>query len=167
MKIVYLFAIILIVYLAVLYIRFNYVLSHAHLPKVTQIERKFGIGSAMRYIAAGDSTAVGEGASSVEKTYPYKVAEYLGTKHTVEYKNVAVGGAKTQDIIDHELTAIIAYNPDIITISIGANDVTHLRSNSSISENYKTIVNELTAKHCRYSESQLGIFTASVLSKLA
>jgi lysophospholipase L1-like esterase len=105
-----------------------------------------GKGAELRYIAAGDSTAVGLGASSVDQTYPYKLAQYFAKDKHVVYKNVAKSGAKTTDVINNQLDRIIAFNPDIITISIGANDQTHLRSNGSIFKNYQTVLNTLTEK---------------------
>ncbi len=113
------------------------------LPAIDQSSKTFGHGPALRYIAAGDSTGVGVGASEAENTYPYKVAEFLGQTHTVEYKNIAVKGFRTEDVINKQLETIVAYNPDIITISIGANDATHLASSKKVLDNYKTIIGEL------------------------
>jgi lysophospholipase L1-like esterase len=122
--------------------------KHATNPTIVQMPMVFGNGvKHITYIAAGDSTAVGQGASNVTMSYPYKVAEYLASEGaTVHYSNVAVGGAKTQDVIAKQLAEIIAANPDIITISIGANDMTHFRTNASILKNDTTIINTLLEK---------------------
>lgn len=114
------------------------------LAKILQPEKKFGQSyNTLRYIAAGDSTAVGVGASSVEKTYSYKLAVALSEKNTVEYKNIAVAGSKTQDILDNQVNEIIKFNPGIVTISVGANDATHLNSEKTILSNLRKTLDTL------------------------
>jgi lysophospholipase L1-like esterase len=130
----------LLLELGIFYYKYN------HLPNLTppdQSTKTFGNGAELKYIAAGDSTAVGEGASSLEKTYPYQVANYFAKDHTVTYKNIAVVGYKTQDVLDKQVEQIIAFNPDVITISMGPNDATHLVSSSKVLQNYKTIIQKL------------------------
>jgi acyl-CoA thioesterase I len=125
-----------------------YAYKFYHLPKlpsIDQSDRTLGKGPLLRYIAAGDSTGVGIGASSYLTTYPYQIAEYLAKTHTVEFKNISVTGYKTADVIQSQISQIIAYKPDIITISIGANDATHLVSSGRLLNNYRQIIGELTA----------------------
>jgi len=117
-----------------------------HVPALTSIDqsnRTLGNGPALRYIAAGDSTGVGYGASSVEATYTYKIAQFLAEDHAVEYRNISVSGYETGDVLEEQVPQIIAWRPDVVTISMGANDATHLVSSEKILENYKTIISEL------------------------
>lgn len=116
------------------------------LPEVTQSSHTFGKGEDLVYIAAGDSTALGVGATHETEIYTYLVAENLGSENKVIYKNIGVSGAQTIDVIKNQLPQIIDSRPRIITISIGANDVTHLKSPTSIVENYQTIKSELMSK---------------------
>jgi acyl-CoA thioesterase I len=113
------------------------------LPTIDQSDKTLGSGPPLRYIAAGDSTGVGYGASALEKTYAYKIAQSLGEGHTVSYKNISVVGYKTQDVLEKQVSQIIAYKPDVVTISMGANDATHLVSSAKILENYKTVIKKL------------------------
>ena len=135
-----------IIYAAFSYLKIAYYARHSPNPSIVQSDQNFGTGGALRYIAAGDSTAVGEGASSVEHTYTYKVAEKLSENSAVAYRNVGVRGAKTQDVLDKQLAQIINFNPDIVTISIGANDTTHLVSSEQIYQNYQEIIKRLTTE---------------------
>ncbi|MBP9686578.1 MAG: hypothetical protein KBD66_02135, partial [Candidatus Doudnabacteria bacterium] len=109
-------------------------------------EQVVGAGSSLRYIAAGDSTGVGQGASSAEKTYPVQVLQELSRSHTVTYKNVAVSGAQTNDLIQSQLLQILAYRPDVVTISIGANDAIHLVSPDKTIRNIQAIVEKILAE---------------------
>lgn len=118
------------------------------------------------YIAAGDSTAVGQGASDAEHSYPYLVAEHIALQSakTISYQNVAQGGAKTQDLIDSQLRQIIDADPDIITISIGANDLTHLHTNRSIIDNDQIIINTLLQQtHAQIYITDIPNFYAATL----
>ncbi len=47
-------------------------------------------------------------------------------------------------MINNQLNEIVKFNPDIVTISIGANDVTHFKSNDDILKNIKKIITQLT-----------------------
>jgi acyl-CoA thioesterase I len=115
-------------------------------PKLTQMDKTFGQGQSLKYMAAGDSTAFGEGASVIEKTYAYRVAEHLSQTNQVSYKNIAVVGSTTASLIENQIPQIIAYQPDVVTISIGANDRTHLASNNAILKNFQTIIQTLQEK---------------------
>lgn len=144
MKTVYAILILLLVYGVFTLIRIKYILATADLKPIAQQNQSLGQGRLIRYIAAGDSTAVGEGASSVEQSYTHRIAEFLARSRTVDYKNVGVSGSTTSDVIAGQLNSVVNFNPDIITISIGANDITHLHRPSTIVANLKTIVETLT-----------------------
>ena len=109
------------------------------LPEIGQTGTTFGQASEIRYIAAGDSTAVGEGASSIENTYAYRIAESISKDSRVVYGNVAVSGAKTGDVLENQLSKIIDFDPDIVTISMGANDLTHFRSEDEVIGNFRRV----------------------------
>jgi acyl-CoA thioesterase I len=133
-------------YIAFYYARIFYYTHYSTNPEIVQLDSKMGQGEEIKYIAAGDSTAVGEGATTLEKTYPVKIAQYLAATNKVDYKNIGVRGAKTSDVITQQLDQIIKLSPNIITISIGANDATHLVSNDKVLSNYRYIIKELTEK---------------------
>jgi lysophospholipase L1-like esterase len=126
---------------------FGYKLYYLKKPQAPdQANQSLGNGPSLRYIAAGDSTAVGVGATEVKYSYTGEILNYLQKSHSVTYKNIGVTGNKTTDFVNNQLEQIINFQPDIITISISANDATHLVSQSVILENYKTIISELKQK---------------------
>ncbi len=164
MKYILIIAAIVIIYIVAYLIHIRYVASHSPNPLIVQEDKTFGSGPILKYIAAGDSTAVGEGASKVENTYPYKIAESLAKNNTVQYKNVAVRGARTEDVLTGQVSQMIDYQPDIITISVGANDATHLKSEKQILTNYDGIIKELTAKtSARIYITNIANFTGAKL----
>lgn len=137
---------VLVVYATFSYFKILYYIHYSKNPDITQTDQNFGSGIPLRYIAAGDSTAVGEGASSLENTYTVKIAETLSRNNTIVYHNVGVIGAKTEDVIHKQFSQIVEFNPDIVTISIGANDNTHLISSDRIYENYQEIIKRLLSE---------------------
>jgi lysophospholipase L1-like esterase len=146
MKILYGILILLLIYIVIVFVRFKYTLATAHLPEIAQPEKTLGQGPTLTYVAAGDSTAAGVGASATEKSYTYRVAEFFSKTNTVNYKNVGVSGARTKDVITKQMDAIIAYNPDVVTLSIGANNMTHQQNADATLEDIKTILETLTTK---------------------
>jgi acyl-CoA thioesterase-1 len=141
--------IMIIAAVVVLYLAYElsvFAYKYYHLPVLPSIDlsdETLGSGPALTYVAAGDSTGVGYGASSEKGTYTYKIAEFLAKDHSVEYKNVSVSGAETGDILKAQVPQIIALKPDVITISMGANDATHLVATKKILDNYKAIIGAL------------------------
>lgn len=147
MKYFYLAVGLLAAYVLIVVFRFIYKVNHLPtLPTIKHVEQTVGSGSPLRYVAGGDSTSVGVGAGGVGTTYPAQILDNLAKTHEVTYKNVGVAGAKTQDLINTQLQQIISFNPDIVTISIGANDATHLWSRTKTLANLKLIISELTSK---------------------
>ena len=140
--------------LAIIYFRFK---TLPQLQAIDQSDKTLGKGTVIRYIAAGDSTAAGLGASRAEKSYSYRIASFLAQTHQVEYRNIAETGLKTQDVLEKQLSLIIDYRPDVISISMGGNDSTHMLSKNKIFQNYKSIINRLktgTTAHIYITDTQ-------------
>lgn len=80
----------------------------------------------LTYLALGDSTAQGIGASSPWRGYVGLLAEFMGKKtgKPMHVINVSVSGAKINDLIKNQLPILGSIaKPDFITIEIGANDM--------------------------------------------
>lgn len=132
----------LLLYVLISYFRFEYILHFAKLPKITNEKLIHGSGPALKYVALGDSTAQGVGASASEQTYPFHIANYLMDRHQVEFINLGTMGYRTEDVIK-QLPQVIDLKPDLITISVGGNDVTHLKKKESVVNNFKLIIETL------------------------
>jgi lysophospholipase L1-like esterase len=108
----------------------------------------FGTGPPLTYVVMGDSTAAGEGASSYKTGIAQVTARYLAENHKVTYRNVAIAGARTQDVLNTQVAKAISYKPDLVLLSIGANDVTHLTASAHVRESAQEIINRLIAANC-------------------
>jgi lysophospholipase L1-like esterase len=98
------------------------------------------------YIALGDSAAQGIGATSPEKGYVGLVASRLeqATGQKVRVINLSATGAKLDDVLHKQIPQLDQYKPDLITMEIGANDLTSYNS-TSFSTTYAKILDLLPA----------------------
>lgn len=112
--------------------------------------RNFGeSGEELTYLILGDSTSAGQGTSNYENGIAVSTAKYLAKNHKVKLVNFSISGATTQDLKDNQLSKALEYKPDLVLISAGSNDITHLKSVSNIKENIIYIVNKLIEKNCK------------------
>ncbi len=77
------------------------------------------------YVALGDSSAQGVGASRPDRGYVGLLAGRLeaATKRPVEVINLSVSGARIEDVLVRQLPALRALRPDLVTVAIGGNDI--------------------------------------------
>lgn len=86
------------------------------------------IGSAdLVYVALGDSAAQGVGASKPQNGYVGLIADELAKNQKVQVINFSKSGAKISDVLNTQLPAyekLKITGKTVITIEIGANDIT-------------------------------------------
>jgi lysophospholipase L1-like esterase len=110
--------------------------------------RTYFVGNAtqlsLTYLVIGDSTAAGWGAGDLTSTFPYRVAQDIAARgYYVRVVNKAVGGARLQDVLQNQLTSLEELRPQLITVSIGANDATHFTSPNEYSNQVRTLLQAL------------------------
>src|SRR6187200_183517 len=76
--------------------------------------------STIRYVALGDSFTIGTSVEAVER-WPNQLAARIADLELVA--NLAVNGFTSGDVIERELPALDAYDPEFATLLIGVNDV--------------------------------------------
>ena len=81
----------------------------------------------VHYVALGDSAAQGVGASHVGASYVALLGRRisLATGRSVAITNLSVSGAISGDVVAGQLPALaeLGFEPDIVTLDIGGNDV--------------------------------------------
>ncbi|HEX7259450.1 MAG TPA: SGNH/GDSL hydrolase family protein [Candidatus Saccharimonadia bacterium] len=105
-------------------------------------------GPVMHYVVMGDSTAAGEGAP-YEAGIAVGSARYLAAQYQVKLTNVGVSGAKTADVEGDQLAQAAALKPDLVLISVGANDVVGRRSPQAVEAGLRRITDRLVAANCK------------------
>jgi len=106
---------------------------------------RFGdTGRALTYVVMGDSTAAGEGAPYAEGI-AVGTATALAADHRVTMTNLGVSGARINDVVTGQLAAAVRLRPDLVLLSVAANDVTHLTSVGAMESSLLRIVHALKA----------------------
>ncbi|MEV8339064.1 SGNH/GDSL hydrolase family protein [Leucobacter sp. NPDC077196] len=123
-----------------------------------------------RYLALGDSTAQGIGASVPGRSYVGQLIDRIEarTGEPVKVVNLAVSGATTTLCLRDQLPKaqkVLAYEPDLVTIAIGANDIAEwdpVRFHRNLTLILSalpthTIVSELPCFHLPWNERKVRV----------
>lgn len=77
------------------------------------------------YVALGDSTVEGEGATSRGASYVSRLHERLRQIYPrASVVNVGIGGATSADVVAGQVRRAVAAVPHLVTLSVGPNDIT-------------------------------------------
>lgn len=105
--------------------------------------RSFGTdGAPLTYLVMGDSTAAGVGAD-YEQGIAISTARALGESRRVTMVNAGVSGAKMGDVLREQLPTVASLKPDLVLLSVGANDVIRLTPRGSIRRDLLAVVAQL------------------------
>jgi len=97
-----------------------------------------GPGPVLHMVWLGDSTAAGVGASDADLAIPRRVAAALD--RPIELTSLAVSGDRVADVVADQVPELAALQPDVVLVSIGANDVVHLTSRADFRAAYDDVV---------------------------
>ena len=101
-------------------------------------------GAGPRVVWLGDSTAAGVGASAAPEALPSQVEEGLGLPDA-SLAVLAVSGARVADVLAGQLPRVVGAHPDLVLISVGANDTVHLTGRGAFRHTYEQVVRALPA----------------------
>ena len=99
-------------------------------------------GTGPRVVWLGDSTAFGEGASSAPGAVPSQVQDGLGIPDA-SLAVVAVSGARVADVLARQVPLVAGLHPDLVLISVGANDTIHFTGRGDFRHGYERLVRAL------------------------
>jgi acyl-CoA thioesterase I len=96
------------------------------------------------YVALGDSTVEGVGASSAGTNYVGRLGARLRDRYPrARTVNLGVAGATSYDVAEAQLAEAIALRPHLVTLSIGPNDITAKVPVETYAENLEAILGRL------------------------
>jgi acyl-CoA thioesterase I len=99
------------------------------------------------YVALGDSTVEGVGASRSELNYVGRLyARLREVYRNARVENLGVGGATSVDVLAGQLDRAVALTPDLVTLSVGPNDITERVPLGDYTRNIETIFTRLTSQ---------------------
>lgn len=97
----------------------------------------------LRMVWLGDSTAAGKGASDVADTLPHLVASGFG--RPVDLTVVARTGATVGEVVRRQVPRVAGLDPDVVFVSAGANDASHLHTKGLFARRYRRLLRALPA----------------------
>ena len=99
------------------------------------------------YVAMGDSAAQGIGASNINKGYVKIIADLISDKsgRRVTIINISKSGAKLNDMMKDQLPQLKNLKPNLITVDIGANDITGGTSDKQMEQELKLIIRSVNS----------------------
>jgi len=100
----------------------------------------------VRYAALGDSLTAGVGAVDVKNSFPYLIADKLSAKSNVELLNLGEPGAVTNDVVKNQLDKAITFQPNLVTVLIGINDIHNRVSLADFKISFNKTISSLTLK---------------------
>ena len=89
-------------------------------------EKPWTLDDNLRYMSMGDSLAAGKGATPVTNGYAYLLYrdQVFGKIDDVTFANAAVPGVTSEQVLMWQVPAAIqVFKPDVITMSVGGNDL--------------------------------------------
>lgn len=101
----------------------------------------------LRLAVLGDSAATGFGLDDADLAWPGQLARRIAhrTGRPVEVRCVAVRGHRIRTVVDEQLDAIVGWDPDVVLVSAGGNDVLGRRVPSLVRRDMHALVDGLEA----------------------
>lgn len=99
------------------------------------------------YVAVGDSSVEGLGATSPDRTYPAIIFQAIKKYYKQAYfYNLGRLDSDAHDVIIEQLDKAISLTPDLVTISLGTNDIRHRRSIIEFEKDLQHILSRLKSE---------------------
>jgi lysophospholipase L1-like esterase len=96
---------------------------------------------AVIYVALGDSTVHGIGARSPRQNYVSRLYERVRAVYPgAGMVNLGVSGATAADVVNGQLARAVQLRPDLVTLSVGPNDITRGRRVDEYERDIETIL---------------------------
>lgn len=94
----------------------------------------------LRIAVLGDSTVTAPGVSGPDDIWISRVADRLAETHRVVLKSWAVGGSMAHDLVADQLQPALSFEPQLVFLSVGANDALKGVTLRKFQENLENLV---------------------------
>lgn len=112
----------------------------------------------VRVVVLGDSSVHAPGVAGPHEIWVSRVCARLAERRRhVVMKSFAVGGSKAIDVIEAQLSEAIAFEPDIVFVSVGANDTLRGVSPARFTAQLDEIIGALVATGAVVVQSGVGV----------
>lgn len=122
--------------------------ASTNVPIISRSPTIIGSGEELTFLVLGDSTSAGQG-GDYARGIATSSAKFLSKNNQVTFYNFSVSGAKIADVLNKQWPDAKQINPDVVLVSVGANDVTGLTSLSDINTNFDKLIKNLIERNCK------------------
>lgn len=96
-------------------------------PSFEGLDPSCAVGDAglprLRIVLLGDSTVTAPGLDDADATWARIIARHFADRYRVELTCLAVGGAKSRDVLEEQLPRALQERWDVAIVSVGSNDI--------------------------------------------
>ncbi len=110
----------------------------------------------LRVAVLGDSSVTAPGVASPEEIWISHVCNRLAADWHVEMRSFAVGGAMVKDLIEEQMEDAILFGPDLVFVSVGANDAIKGVSRRRYAQDLDFLIGELAETGAIVVQSGVG-----------
>lgn len=110
----------------------------------------------LRVAVLGDSSVTAPGVSGPEEIWISRLCERMGEQYHVIMRSFAVGGSQTEDLITDQMEEAVLFGPDMIFVSVGANEVIRGVSRRRFQQNLSRLIAELADTGATVIQSGVG-----------
>jgi lysophospholipase L1-like esterase len=110
----------------------------------------------MRVAVLGDSTVTAPGVGGPDEIWISRICRRLAETHRVELKSYAIGGSMAHNLVAEQLGPALEFHPDVVILSVGANDALKGVSAKLFEDNLDRLVAEFTATGATVIQSGVG-----------
>jgi lysophospholipase L1-like esterase len=97
----------------------------------------------LRVVAVGDSSLTAPGIDDLNDVWLRRVALAYTNRHRVELVSLGVGGSRARDVVEGQLDAAVALQPDVAVVTVGGNDAIRAEPVRRYTAALETIVGRL------------------------
>lgn len=123
-------------------------LNRSDLPSLTNQDPSGVFGRPglppLHLVAMGDSTITAPGVEPLDACVARRAAIQLADRYRVRVTSVGQGGSRVRDALIGQLPAVQAAQPDLVLLSLGANDALHGTRMSSFRVDFDALLSALS-----------------------
>ena len=129
-------------------------------PKQEEFDPSATFGDAanppIRVAVLGDSTVTAPGVGGPDEIWISRVCLRLADTYRVELKSYAIGGSMAHNLVAEQLEPALDFEPDLVILSVGANDALKGVTARVFEENLDRLVADFTASGATVIQSGVG-----------
>lgn len=130
-------------------------------PRLDQFDPSAEFGDpgneTLRVAVLGDSSVTAPGVAGPEEIWVSLLCERMARQHHVVLASFAVGGSMAHDVIADQLKEAVLFRPDLVLLSVGANDVIKGVPRRRFALNLDHLVAELAETGAIVVQSGVGV----------